>query len=381
MPSTMILVEEADNYIAAENIVSRISVAPFRNAAKDGFAVASKKITGCPITLQISATVFAGDRPDINFDQGQAIKIMTGAPVPDQYDTVVPFEDTKYDDSQVTINVPVNSYQNVRLAGEDIATGDIILRKGDLIRSLELGVIASVGLERVSVVGKPRILILSTGNELAPAGRPLNFGQIYDSNGQTLEALTRPFRSSVEKRNAVDDDISRLRQEVNADHDVIITSGGVSMGEQDFLPVAAEQSGWVPLFHKVAIKPGMPIFVATRGNQVLFGLPGNPLSAAVTYAVLVLPALKKMIGVESCLPKLTPAILDGASPANSGRTFVWPGFFRKKDNTLHVTLANKRSSAALSALLGSDGLVFLDWIGNSDEPTVKAVSWPEILHP
>lgn len=374
-------IENGAGHVAAEDIVSNIAVCPFRNSAMDGFAVASKNIPPGPTTLRIAATVFAGDQPPSTIDRTMAVKIMTGAPVPEGYDTVVKVEDTDHDDDQVTINVPIKPGQNVRLPGEDIASGETIIKKGSLIRPLDLGVLASIGLEKVSVIRKPRLLILSTGDELAAAGEELEFGQVYDSNSYTIEAMTVHFRSSVEKRAAVADDLASLKKELDSDHEVIISTGGVSMGEKDFLPEVAEQCGWKPLFHKVAIKPGKPVFVATRGKQTLFGLPGNPLSAAVTCAVLVLPALRKMIGLNNCLPELSEAMLDESSPMKSGRTLVWPGQIRPSAGKLLVKLAGKKSSAALSALLGSDGLIFLFRSQPDSPPLVKAIEWHKLLQP
>lgn len=377
---TTIPIEQAGDHVAADDIVSQVSVAPFRNSAMDGFAVASELITTCPTTLPVSQTIFAGDQLPENADKTKAMKIMTGAPIPEQYDTVIRFEDTTYNADQVTINIEIKPGQNVRMPGEDIESGEVVIHRGSVIRELDIGVLASIGLEKVSVIPKPRILILSTGDELALPGQPLKFGQVYDSNSYTIDAMTKNVRSSVEKRAAVADDMDCLKQELSTEHDVIITTGGVSMGERDFLPSVAESCGWIPLFHKVAIKPGKPVFVATKDGQILFGLPGNPLSAAVTCAVVVLPALKKMIGIDNCVPELSEATLDESSPMKSGRTVIWPGRIEQADNGLTVTLSGKRTSAALSALTGSDGLVYLFRNQIDDPPDVKAVRWRQILH-
>lgn len=373
-------IEEAADHLAAADIISSSSVAPFRNSAMDGFAVAAQKITHFPAILDITDTVFAGNQPPTDLDQTKAVKIMTGAPIPDAYDTVIKFEDTTYDSKRVTIHDPITAGQNVRQPGEDIAVGETIIKKGRLIRFLDIGILASTGLRRVSVTGQPRILILSTGDELARAGEPLKFGQIYDSNSYTIDALTRNFRSSVEKRVAVADDLESLKEELSSDHEVIISTGGVSMGEKDLLPALAEQIGWQPLLHKVAIKPGKPIFVATKPGQILFGLPGNPLSAAVTCAIMVLPALKKMVGCERYLPNLVEATLDRPAPVKSGRTLVWPGHIRSREGRTEVKLAGKRSSAALSALLDSDGLIYISKAGPEASQQVRAVKWQQLLN-
>ena len=284
------------------------------------------------------------------------------------------------DDENVTIHVAVTKGQNLRQAGEDVAINDCILRQGQLLQPMYSGILASVGLSKVNVIRKPSVLVVSTGNELVAQDKELQFGQIYDSNSYTIEALVGRFASTIEKQSAVADDLDSLRRILNTDHDVIVTSGGVSAGEKDYLPDVAKECGWTTIFHKIRIKPGKPIFVAVRGKQIFFGLPGNPLSTAVTGATLLLPALKKMCGARDYIPELSDATLDESSPMKSDRTVIWPGKIEIRDGQTVATISAKRSSAALSALLDSDGLIFLFRDKPDDAPIIKVLPWHLILH-
>lgn len=380
LTSTEIAIEDAAGHVAAEDITSPTEVPSFRSATMDGFAIASDQINSLPTTLKIDRTVFAGSQMPDRLDRTKAMKVMTGAPVPEPYDTVVPFEDTHFDESSVTIEAKVAPLKYIRLPGSDVRKDEVLLRKGDLISPITPGVLASVGLAHIPVVRKARISILSTGDELVAPGQSLRPGQVHDSNSFTVEAMTRLFRASVETKRSVVDDVDTIKHELDSACDVIITSGGVSAGERDYVPSVAKESGWKALLHGVAIKPGKPVFVATKKNQILFGLPGNPLSAAVICALFVLPALKKLMGSKSYIPVLSDATLGKSPPIQSKRTIVWPGMFTHDGKKLVVTLSDKRLSSSISALLGSDGLVFLIRNGNDSTPVVKAAWWREILN-
>ncbi|RME23375.1 MAG: molybdopterin molybdenumtransferase MoeA, partial [Candidatus Zixiibacteriota bacterium] len=306
------------------------------------------------------------------------VRIMTGAVVPDIYDAVIPVEDVTCDGQTVTITRPVKPGQHIRLPGEDLSRGDRVLPKGTVVSRLAIGVIASLGMEQLPVIRKPNVRIINTGDELVAPGQPLKAGQLYDANGPTVQSLIAPFCGSLERRPRAADDLDRLTQELQADCDVIITTGGVSAGEKDFVPEAARRSGWQEVFHKVAIKPGKPVFCAVKDNQLLLGLPGNPLSTAVTCAVFVIPALKKMMGRSDFLPDLRDAELTG-EPLKSNRTVIWPGKICGWDGHTTATIAAKRSSAALSALLDSDGLIFQHLCETYQLPRVQVWPWPRIL--
>ncbi len=382
---TILPIDHAIGHVLANDVVSQINVSPFRNSAMDGFAVCCDRLSGCsedsPVTLTISDTLFAGDGRIIAIGDTPAVKIMTGAPVPDQFDAVVKFEDTTYSESEVTIQTIVSPGDNIRPAGEDISKGEIVFCKGRRLNTLDVGILASIGLARVSILDKPRVLLITTGDEIVDPGEPLRFGQIYDSNLFAVSALIRNFCRSLDIAAVTADKTEKIAAELDRrDIDVIITTGAVSAGEKDFVPFVADMSGWKQVFHKVAIKPGKPVFFARRSEQRLIGLPGNPLSAVVTCALFAIPALKTLASVNPQPSSFQPATLRGPARRTS-RTLFWPGRFSTEGKAVHVEYSRKRSSAALSAIKDSDGLIMQpSWDGSSDVPEdIRAATWEDLL--
>jgi molybdopterin molybdotransferase len=376
-------ISDTVGYILAEDVVSDINVVSFRNAAMDGFAVRSEWLSACsearPLSLPYHDTAFAGDSERAGFNEGVAVKIMTGAPVPDGYDAVVRFEDTKYDDREVEFHSPVGPRANVREPGEDIKQGQKLFARGDRLGRLDIGILASIGVEEVWIREHPSILVATTGNELLPPGLPLKPGMLYNSNLYTMRAMVAPFGRSIQLEAAVGDSGDQLKKIMEHDADVIITSGGVSAGERDLVIGAAEAAGFESLLHKVHIKPGKPFYFAKREQQLLFGLPGNPLSTAVTCTVFVMPALKKMCGWPDYALSPVPARLSPDSVHKSGRMLIWPGTFKHVSGEIIAEFSDKRSSAALSALLGTDGLIIQSDTDDGAPSKIEVIPWNQIL--
>ncbi len=384
------ILESVDRVLAG-HIVSSINVSRFRNSAMDGFAVRAELLAGCssenPVTLPVAGVAYAGGEEVARNHADCALKIMTGAPVPDEYDSVVKVEDVTFTDGAVTFTAPVNHGANIRPAGEDVREGETVFAKGQRISALDIGVFASIGLAEVDVIRRPSIAVFTTGDELVEPGvAQLGFGQIYNSNRYTIAALIAPFCNHIEHNAPVADTATALKEALNSDSDVIITSGGVSAGDKDLVPQVAEELGWQELFHKIAIKPGKPVYFARRGNQLLFGLPGNPLSTAVSCATLVIPALKQMTGAPNATPLPQRAILRG--PSRSGkRLLLWPGKIRREGATLYAEYSPQKSSAALTALRNTDGLIIekaRDESPDSDEAPmdgtpVDVLFWDDLL--
>ena len=378
------MIEAAVNHVLAEDITSPINVSPFRSSAMDGFAVRSEWLTDCgegsPLTLLIGRTTFAGDAGASRETSSRAPKIMTGAIVPGEYDAVVPFEQTEYDEHNVTFRRPIEPGGNVREPGEDITRGQKLYSVGGQLGPLDIGVLATIGLRKVSTIRRPSILILGTGDELVNPGDKLLEGKIYDSNTFTLQALVSPFCEQVERVCGVRDREEEIARALDSSHDIIVTTGGVSAGERDLVVDMAEAAGWNRVFHKVRIKPGKPIYFATRNKQLLFGLPGNPLSTAVTCSVFLIPALKKMIGLQDYRLRLQSATLPPEAIRKSGRKLIWPGSIRTEGGQIVASFSPKKSSAALTALMGTDGLVFQSAItGDSTDVKVEVIPWDHIL--
>jgi molybdopterin molybdotransferase len=381
------LIEAAVGCVLAEDITSPIDVSPFRNSAMDGFAVRSEWLSDCsesqPLTLLIGSTTFAGDAMTAQAAASHAPKVpkvMTGAMVPPECDAMVPFEDTDYDDYQVTFRRPIAAGASVRQPGEDIILGQKLFSKGSTLGPLDIGVLATIGKRTVSTYRRPSMLILGTGDELTNPGDDLVDGKIYDSNTFTIQALVSPFCERIERVCGVRDREEEIARALDSTHDIIVTTGGVSAGERDLVVDMAEAAGWKRVFHKVRIKPGKPVYFATRDKQLLFGLPGNPLSTAVTCSVFLIPALKKMIGMEDFRLVLQPASLASEAIRKSERKLIWPGMIRSEAGQIVASFSPKKSSAALTALLGTDGLVFQAATDESREDVkVEVISWDHIL--
>ncbi|MEP0828519.1 MAG: molybdopterin molybdotransferase MoeA [bacterium] len=377
-------IDKAIGRIAAGEIIAGINIFPYRNSAMDGYAVRHSDLASAteskPVTLPIEAVIYAGDDASSISGGTNAVKIMTGGQVPDGYDAVVMVEETSTDGSTVTFTRPVKQGANIRDAGEDIREGETVFRAGYRFRPLDIGILAGLGLKEVAVFQKPALSLITTGDELVEPGGRLLPGKIYNSNRYTISALVGHHCESLGILPTVTDGLEGFCRALECDSDVIITTGAVSAGDKDLLVPAAEKTGWRRIFHKVAIKPGKPIFFAVKGRRLLFGLPGNPLSAAVTAAFFVIPALRKLSGESDFIPGLHPAVLDPASDRPHDRTLIWPGKFRSNGNGLIAAFSEKTSSGALSALMDSDGLIVKEVSGRmvDGRAAVEILKWEQL---
>jgi molybdopterin molybdotransferase len=377
-------IEDAVACALAEDVVSPIDVSPFRSSAMDGFAVKSSWLENCtkdnPRLLPVGSTTFAGDSSSQVDTASQALKIMTGARVPDEYDAVVMIEDTEFDQDTVRFFKPVKPGKNIRSAGEDITRGQKLYSEGTVLNRLDIGILATIGFRSVVTFKKPSMVIIGTGNELLEPGVELTEGKIYDSNSYTILSLASPYCSKAESIRRVPDRKEELQKVLNSQHDVIVTSGGVSVGDRDLVVKMAEASGWQTVFHKARIKPGKPIYFAVRGKQVLFGLPGNPLSATVTFCMFVATALKKMSGFANYRLQKRSVAMKPESFRKCKRVLIWPGALYVEEGRHLARYSAKKSSAALTALQGTDGLI----IQYSDDPDsrdgkVDFIPWNQVL--
>jgi molybdopterin molybdotransferase len=374
------LIENAVGRALAQDIISPIDVAPFRNSAMDGFAVKSHWLEGCspenPAIIPIGHTVFAGESTSRHDTSKHVIKVMTGAQVPDDFDTVVPFEETEYNIEEVHFFKPAVRGKHIRQPGEDIVRGQTLFAKGSVLGPFDIGILASIGMRSVLTFRKPSLLIIGTGDELTNPGEELHGNRIYDANTFTILSLVTPFCGKAERICRVPDREVELKKVLDSPHDVIVTSGGVSAGERDLVVKIAESCGWQRIFHKARIKPGKPVYFAVRGKQILLGLPGNTLSAAVTCSVFLIPALKKMAGFNDYRLRTSPATLAPDETRSSNRKLIWPGFIKEKANRTVAKFSIRKSSAALTAIMDTDGLVISD---SDKDGTVEVIRWSDIL--
>ena len=298
LPAEEVLLLEALGRAAGEALVSPERVPAFDNSAMDGYAVDGAALAAGRREFRVVVDIPAGRWVDERVGDGCAAKIMTGAPLPSGVDTVVPVELTSQTGDTLTVNEPVTPGDNVRRAAEDLAEGDVLFPRGALLGPAEIGLLASVGCERVSVARRPRVAILATGSELVAAGVPLAPGQIRNSNsftafGQVLAAGAEPVLLGIAR-----DELGETRRLLSAalEHDVVLTSGGVSVGEFDFVKQVQEELGVKRRFWGVATKPGKPLAFGVREGTLVFGVPGNPVAAMVSFEMYVRPALLAMQG-------------------------------------------------------------------------------------
>jgi molybdopterin molybdotransferase len=378
------LIEDAIGWVLARDVVSPISVAPFRNSAMDGFAVKSQWLAECsansPRAIPVGPTSFAGHPASHYGVDSRALKVMTGARVPDEFDAVVPFEETDYDEDEARFFRPAFPGQHIRPPGEDITRGQKLYAVGTTLGRLDIGILATIGLREVLTYRKPSLRIIGTGDELTDPGEELVGDRIYDANTFTILSLVAPYCYRVDRVCNVPDSKEELQKALNSPHDVIVTSGGVSAGDRDLVIDIAEACGWQRIFHKARIKPGKPTYFAVCGKQILFGLPGNPLSAAVTCSVFLIPALKKMAGFADYRLRPKLAVLPPEESRKSDRKLIWPGFIREEAGHTTARFSPKKSSGALTAILGTDGLIIQDTTGvESGDITVEVIPWSDIL--
>jgi molybdopterin molybdotransferase len=298
--------------ILAEGVASDLDMPPYDKAMMDGYAVRSADVAGQK-ALQIIEEVTAGQTPRLPLGAGQATRIMTGAPVPADADAVVQVEHTRtLEPNRVVVERgPVAPNQNILRRGREMQAGQVVLPAGIRLRAQEFGVLATVGKTSVQVHPAPCVAVLSTGDEIVDASRKPGPGQIRNGNGpmlaaQTLSAGARPIPLGI-----APDTLEGLRPplEEGLRHDVLILSGGVSAGKLDLVPGVLQEMGVQAHFHKVAMKPGKPVFFGIRGQTLVFGLPGNPVSSFVCFELFVRPALRRLAGESSPLPRVIPAVL------------------------------------------------------------------------
>jgi molybdopterin molybdotransferase len=295
---------DAQGCVLAQDVTSGVALPGFRNSAMDGYAVQACDLlaatTETPITLSVVHEIAAGSTQALTLVGGQTMRIMTGAPMPDGADAVIPVESTDGGQSTVTISAPVAVGEHVREAGEDVATGDLVMRDGTRLGPRQIALLAAVGTGRVRVTPKPRVVVISTGDELIEPGTRPGFGQVVDSNGLMLAAAVRALDCSPSRVGCVRDDAHTLMSTIKSQllhADAVITTGGVSMGAYDTVKEVLSTVGTMR-FDRVAMQPGMPQGFGVLGADEIpvFTLPGNPVSALVSFEVFVAPALRLMAG-------------------------------------------------------------------------------------
>ena len=362
--SETVAVRSALGRVLAADVESRIDVPSHTNSAMDGYAVIGADLPADAGTRLEVIGISAAGRPfGGEVASGQCVRIMTGAPMPAGADTVVMQENVIRDGDTASIDAGQKPGQHVRQAGEDIAAGSVALQSGTLLMPAQIGILGSLGVGEVSVRRRPRVAFFSTGDELRSVGEPLGEGQIYDSNRYTIFGMLTRLGVEVFDMGIVRDERDAVEQafaEAADAADAIVTSGGVSVGDADYVTETLERAGTVG-FWKVAIKPGRPLAFGRIGNALFFGLPGNPNSVMATFYQLVQPALQALAGMPDPSPPLTiPAVSASALRKKPGRTEFQRGVLsRGDDGRLVVHKTGQQGSGVLSSMAAANCFIVL----------------------
>lgn len=362
--SETIPVTEAYHRILAEPLRLALDLPLFDNSAMDGYAVRADNVKSArpdsPVSLRLIGKVAAGGVFEGQVTPGTCVRLFTGAPIPKGSDAVVMQEDTYFDTNALeTIQIldSAKPWENVRLQGEDVKRGTVAAEPGDMLNLGHLNLLAATGCTQIQVARRPTVAILSTGSELKQPGEPLAPGQIYESNRLALATLVRHSGATAKIFPLVPDtlkDTQAALEKAFNECDLVLTSGGVSVGEMDFLKQAFSEIGGDLQFWKIAIRPGRPFVFGRHSAKFLFGLPGNPISAFVTFLLLVRPALLRWQGAKDVSLPAHPGVLAEAI-ANSGDR---RHFMRVKvDPTGKVWSAGLQASHALSSMAGANALL------------------------
>lgn len=362
---------EALGHILHAPVTSPLQVPPHNNSAMDGYAIHSSHIRGDSFTLKQVGTAYAGQPFTGKVEPGECVRIMTGAMMPAECDTVIMQEHVAVDGDNITVHGEQKPGQNVRMAGEDIQKGDSVLPAGHRITPADMGLIASLGIGEVRVKRRLRVAFFSTGDELRSIGDALEDGQIYDSNRYTLYGMLKRLDADVLDMGVVPDEKAALKQALQqaaAEADVVITSGGVSVGDADYVKEMLAELGQVN-FWKIAMKPGRPLAFGKIADALFFGLPGNPVSVMVTFYQFVQPALKKMAGENDHPLPLMQVETDCKIRKKPGRFEFQRGIlFEDQQGQLKVQTTGQQGSGILRSMSVANCFILLDEDCDGIEP-------------
>jgi molybdopterin molybdotransferase len=353
--------------VLAEDMSSDIDSPPHDKSLVDGYAVIASEIREANVKLDILEEVTAGETPSKAVRQGGATRIMTGAPIPEGADAVVMVEQTEAidDGARVVIRTDqVRAAQNIMPRAKSMRSGDVVLRAGNRIRAIEIGVLAEIGATNVPAFPLPTVAVLSTGNELVPADATPAAGQIRNSNGPMLAALVRRAGGRAIDLGVGRDEQTELMESVNRGlrEDVLVVSGGVSAGVLDLVPEVLSAHGVEKIFHKVHLKPGKPLWFGIKqsesGNKLVFGLPGNPVSSLVCFEIFVRPALAALAGRSGQGLQRRTARLACKHRHRSDRPTYYPARLAEKNDEMTVEPLAWQGSADLCTLADADCLAY-----------------------
>lgn len=384
---------EALDRVLAEDIYSDIDIPPFANSAMDGYALRSLDTAGAsrksPVTLKVVADLAAGYTTEVEVAPGMAIRIMTGAPLPEGADAVVRFEDTSEGlrgswGPTVEVYKEVSPRENVRPAGEDIRRGELVLTKGTVLRPQEIGVLASLGRPEVEVIRRPRVAILATGDELVGIEEELGPGKIRNSNEYSNTALVLRYGGIAVRlgiaKDKVEDIKAKIQKGLAAQVDLFLTSAGVSVGEYDVVKEVLASEGEIE-FWQVCMKPGKPLAFGHIQGVPLIGLPGNPVSAMVAFEQFVRPAILTMLG-KGAKEKPEVEVIVDEDVTNSGRRGFMRAIVTRQEDGYHArVVSGPRGSGVLTSMVRANALLIVPegttLVKAGERLRAQMLDWPE----
>jgi putative molybdopterin biosynthesis protein len=357
---------EAYNRVLKEDITSTLDIPPFDRSTVDGYAVKAENTFGAeenqPVTLKVRGIVNVGEQPRIKIEKSETMEIVTGAPIPEEANAIVMVEDIERKNDQLLVYTSVTRDENVMKKGTDIKKGEIILKAGQVLGAPEIGVLAALGVTKVKVVKVPIVAVLSTGAEVTEPGKELSFGKIYDINAYSLSTAVQESGGIPIYLGVVSDNKIELRKALEhalASADMVITSGGVSVGPRDFMPQVVHSLGKPGLIVSgIAVKPGKPTTVALVGRKPVFALPGHPTSALLIFHLLARPIIQLMSGRPTTETTTVKAKAGTRMFSAKGRrTFVMVKLERDQLNHLIAVPVETGASGAITTLAKADGFV------------------------
>jgi len=345
--------DDALNFTLAKDILSPINIPSFLQSAMDGYAVCGKHKK-----FEVIDEIQAGDTRNISLEDKQAVRIFTGAPVPKEATAVIMQEKTEREIEYVLINDDIVDNKNIRLIGGQIKTNDLVFKKGQLLNASALGLLQTLGVETVAVYDAPKISLIVTGDELKPLGTTLKNGEIYESNSITIMSAIKQCGYKIDSFNHVKDDYESTKNAISDEiskTDVLLISGGISVGDYDFVYDALTENNVEKVFYKIKQKPGKPLFFGKKGHKYVFALPGNPAAALTCFYMYVVPLLHKIAGKTKIGLKKNKAQLQKTLTNKSGRALFLKGYYHNEK----VEVLDGQSSAMLHSFALANCLIFM----------------------
>ena len=360
LPTEEVSIDDSLNRIIASNVVAKVNDPPFDNSAMDGFAVIFSETKSTPVELSIIGVSNAGSDNLPELSSGQAMKIMTGAPIPKGADSIIPIEKCTINGEKVTLNEQSKPHF-IRKKGENFTKNSVLFEPGEILTPEKISLCAAAGVNKLSVYQKLKVAIIPTGDELKPLSEELEFGEIYESNSYGLSALISSLGHEATRFSTVVDNLDTLRETLNSaakNHDLIITSGGVSMGDRDFVRTIMQEEGEIK-FWRVKMRPGSPPIFGHWSNTPIFGLPGNPVSSHVVFRVIVMDWLMSLTNSTNPRSKIIQATLgDDVKVVEGFTTFRRVELFYHQGKTI-TRLKGHQGSGNIAGIAMSDGLTIL----------------------